>query len=188
MPSWQRVVSAIPDIFDMLSEAVEADAEEFGSDSANKSRAPSASKRLRQRIRLHLAKIYGEEQASSLTERLLVESGLKGYKPSIPVVENKWDERDAILITYGDSIVGNDQPPLQNLEQFLNKRIASTFSGVHILPFFPFSSDDGFSISDYMSVNPELGDWEDIENIGKFWPMSDLVLNHCWPTSVVQMS
>ena len=31
MPSWKRVVSAIPDIFDQLTEAVEADTEEFGS-------------------------------------------------------------------------------------------------------------------------------------------------------------
>ncbi len=180
MPSWQRVVSAVPDIFEMLSEAVEADADEFGANTTSRAIKQSESKRLRQRIRLHMAEIYGAGDADALTERLLVEAGLKGYKLSIPAVENKWDERDAILITYGDSILGKDQAPLQSLYDFLMKRASQTFSGVHILPFFPFSSDDGFSISDYEAVNPDLGNWEDIKKIGtNFKLMSDLVLNHC---------
>ena len=180
MPSWQRVVSAIPDIFDMLTEAVEADADEFGSTITSCAVTQSDSKRLRQRIRLHLAEIYGAAEADKLTELLLVEVGLKGYKFARPAVENKWDERNSLLITYGDSIFSDKEPPLQALQRFLTKRVSNTFSGVHILPFFPFSSDDGFSISDYNAVNPELGSWEDIEKIGsEFDLMSDLVLNHC---------
>ena len=180
MPSWQRVVSAIPDIFDMLSEAVEADADEFSANITSCAATQSESKRLRQRIRLHLAEIYGAAEADILTERLLIEVGLKGYKLARPAVANKWDEKSSILITYGNPIVSDNAPPLQVLQRFLTKRVSDAFSGVHILPFFPYSSDDGFSINDYTAVNPKLGNWDDIEKIGlEFDLMSDLVLNHC---------
>jgi sucrose phosphorylase len=51
---------------------------------------------------------------------------------------------------------------------------------VHILPFYPFTSDDGFSVLDYSSVNESLGDWEDINAIANNYSlMADLVVNHC---------
>ncbi|MCH2179877.1 MAG: alpha-amylase family glycosyl hydrolase [Mariniblastus sp.] len=179
-PSWQRVVSAVPDIFDMITEAVDADAEEFGNHTSNLNTARTASKRLRGHIRLHVAEIYGERQADVLTERLLTETGLKGHKPVVLPLFNKWDERDIALITYGDSIENNDKAPLRALSDFLEKHLRETFSTIHVLPFFPYTSDDGFSISDYTVVNPELGDWQDVEKIGEhFKLMSDLVLNHC---------
>lgn len=90
------------------------------------------------------------------------------------------DERDAVLITYGDSLKKEGQAPLSVLEDFLRQRAADVLSGVHILPFSPYSSDDGFSVIDYRKVNPDLGDWPDIEELGKsFRLMFDLVLNHC---------
>ncbi|MET0071270.1 MAG: sugar phosphorylase [Candidatus Thiodiazotropha sp.] len=69
--------------------------------------------------------------------------------------------------------------PLAALNAFLDRRLEGVFSMVHILPFFPFSSDDGFSVSDFRSVNPQLGDWDDIAALAKGRPlMFDLVLNH----------
>ncbi|MFP3442268.1 alpha-amylase family glycosyl hydrolase, partial [Pantoea sp. SIMBA_133] len=57
---------------------------------------------------------------------------------------------------------------------------AGVFTGIHILPFFPFTSDDGFAVTDYREVNSQLGDWADISRIaGHFRLMSDLVMNHC---------
>lgn len=45
---------------------------------------------------------------------------------------------------------------------------------------FPYSSDDGFSVIDYSSVNEGLGDWRDIQAISSDYNlMSDLVINHC---------
>ena len=179
-PSWKRVVSAIPDIFEMLAEAVEADEEEFSMPKTIAARSQGKSNRLRALIHLHVAEIYGESEAESLTNRLLNESGLKGYSRTIAPLKNKWDEKDAVLITYGDSIVSDQQMPLKTLSRFVAQNLTDTFSTVHVLPFFPYSSDDGFSISDYTSVNPELGSWEDILSLGKdFKLMSDLVLNHC---------
>ena len=94
--------------------------------------------------------------------------------------QNNWTEQDVIAITYGDSIVKDGETPLATLDNFLDERFEETLTGVHILPFFPYSSDDGFSVIDYSSVNESLGNWEHISSIAsKRKLMSDLVINHC---------
>jgi sucrose phosphorylase len=102
--------------------------------------------------------------------------------------KNRWDESDIIMITYGDSVVENtdgvefgfSQKPLKTLRRFINEYCDSIISHVHILPYFPYSSDDGFSIIDYSIVNQSLGDWDDIEAISKeYGLMTDVVINHC---------
>jgi sucrose phosphorylase len=85
-----------------------------------------------------------------------------------------------MMITYGDTIVHEGRPPLRELKRFLMRELRDTLSTVHILPFNPFSSDDGFSVIDYYAVNPALGSWEDLQSIGEdFDLMADLVINHC---------
>lgn len=92
---------------------------------------------------------------------------------------NQWSERDSLLITYGNSIVDGQHKPLDLLHDFLERHLKGVIDGVHILPFFPYTSDDGFAVTDYRAVNPVLGDWADISRIGaEFKLMSDLVLNH----------
>lgn len=99
----------------------------------------------------------------------------RGRRPS----NNLWTEADALLITYGNSILDGVHKPLDLLHDFLLRRMKGVVNGVHILPFFPFTSDDGFAVSDFRSVNPQLGDWADINRIAReFHLMSDLVLNH----------
>ncbi len=96
-----------------------------------------------------------------------------------------WDESDIALVTYGDSILSEDEKPLSVLHRFCKKHFSGYVSWVHILPFFPWTSDDGFSVLDYSTVNQALGEWEDIEAIGRdFKIMADLVLNHCSSRSV----
>lgn len=88
-------------------------------------------------------------------------------------------ERDAILITYGDQFREPGRPPLQALHAFLNEHLRDAIGGVHILPCFPYSSDDGFSVMDYRQVDPALGDWDDIAAIGRDYRlMFDFVANH----------
>ena len=95
------------------------------------------------------------------------------------VATERWNQRDVILITYGDTICKADERPLRTLRRFLVERLEQVISTVHILPFFPYSSDDGFSVIDYRSVHSELGTWSDIELISQeFSLMFDLVLNH----------
>ena len=90
-----------------------------------------------------------------------------------------WSEKDALVITYGNSIIDGSYKPLDLLHDFLLRYLKGAVNSVHILPFFPYTSDDGFAVSDFRAVNPQLGDWADINRIaGDFRLMSDLVLNH----------
>ena len=93
---------------------------------------------------------------------------------------NYWDEDDIIMITYGDSVIDEGERPLVTLNKFLHRYCRNTVNNVHILPFFPYSSDDGFSVIDYSTVNESLGSWEDVEAIAAdYGLMTDLVINHC---------
>jgi glucosylglycerate phosphorylase len=134
------------------------------------------------RIREHLKFLYGEEGARLWPE---LKSRLQEFKkrnPSIkstPTSQIELSERDAILITYGDQIREPGRAALHSLAEFLKRRLQGAFSGVHILPFYPYSSDDGFSVIDYYAVDQALGDWEDIREIGRgFRLMFDAVINH----------
>ncbi|WP_430462036.1 sugar phosphorylase [Thalassolituus sp. LLYu03] len=112
------------------------------------------------------------QQIERLCQPLLDQSRLAGSR--------LWSEQDAILITYGNSIQHTGEVPLQTLSTFLHEHLRGVLGNVHILPFFPFSSDDGFSVIDYYQVNPDLGNWDDIGRIaGEFDLMVDLVINHC---------
>lgn len=134
-----------------------------------------AVRRLRQRFR-HL---YGarERQCVDRLSMLIGRYGL-GLNP-VERLE-PWSERDTVLITYGDMVRSPEDTPLQTLNRFLRDHLANgEIRSVHILPFFPYSSDDGFSVIDYRDVNPELGDWNDIMAIAKHHKLAvDLVLNH----------
>ncbi len=92
----------------------------------------------------------------------------------------RWDQRDAVLIAYGDHVHAPDRRPLRALHEFLALHdLGSLFNTLHLLPFFPASSDDGFSVIDYRAVDPALGDWDDIHALGRTMSlMFDLVLNH----------
>lgn len=88
-------------------------------------------------------------------------------------------QQDAILIAYGDQVRAPDESPLRTLSDFCCRWLDGVVSGIHILPFHPSSSDDGFSVVDYGTVDPHLGDWDDIGPLGaRFDLMFDAVFNH----------
>jgi sucrose phosphorylase len=128
----------------------------------------------------HIEFIYPEENAAALATKICAAFEL-APDTALPLSTSaaSWSEADSFLITYGDTIISDTKRPLQNTLDFLTGHLQSTVSGVHILPFFPFTSDDGFAVSDYETVRPDLGDWEDIKAIGQeFRLMSDVVINH----------
>jgi sucrose phosphorylase len=89
------------------------------------------------------------------------------------------DQTDAIVITYGDQFREADEAPLNTLREVLTATVGDTVSSVHILPFFPYSSDDGFSVIDYTQVDSNLGAWSNVERLGDdFRLMFDAVINH----------
>jgi glycosidase len=125
-----------------------------------------------------LRQIYGSERAAQLAPRLV--ELVEGYRWRIPKpAEMGLTERDAILISYGDQVQEPGECPLKTLGEFCISRLQEVISGIHILPFFPWSSDDGFAVMDYRLVAPSLGNWQDIERIGStFRLMLDGVINH----------
>lgn len=129
-----------------------------------------------ERIKKRLEIVYGESLPPDFAQKFL--SKIQKYKVAGKVSE-LWNEKDVFLITYGDSILKEGERPLQTLNTFVKQHLKNTISIVHILPFFPYSSDDGFSVIDFNEVDPALGNWDDIEAItGEFNMMADLVVNH----------
>jgi sucrose phosphorylase len=139
---------------------------------------------LEQRLRQQLAFIYagGEVNADieRLARQLLAAMRLSPEQSSPEPHVNHWDQRTALVITYADSIVAPGEKPLQTLKHWLDKHAEGCLTGAHVLPFYPYSSDDGFAVIDYLRVNEQLGDWDDVLAIGaKYDLMADLVINHC---------
>ncbi|MFC7442917.1 alpha-amylase family glycosyl hydrolase [Laceyella putida] len=84
-------------------------------------------------------------------------------------------EDDVMLITFGVSI----KDPLQTFRQFLNWYLKGMITSVRILPFYPYTFDDGFSVVDYRRINPELGDWSDVQALVNDFDLKfDAVINH----------
>ncbi|MCH2190362.1 MAG: alpha-amylase family glycosyl hydrolase [Gammaproteobacteria bacterium] len=128
----------------------------------------------------HLSRIYPDQDLQSIATRAIETMGVKAEQAPTPLHVNKWSEKDVWVIAYGDSIKQADKAPLETLLEFTDQHFADVVSGLHILPFFPYSSDEGFSVIDYSQVNESLGNWSHIEALGKHYDlMGDLVINHC---------
>ncbi len=144
---------------------------------------PAAREQMFNRLRF----LYGEDQAKATIPELerLLKVHYAHKTPEMIEAEKKFDskerftEKDLILITYGDVLQGGEESPLVTLHKIVNTYNAGALNTLHILPFFPYSSDRGFSIKDFSSVDPRLGTWEDIRNISsQYQLMFDGVLNH----------
>ena len=140
----------------------------------------------RTRILGLLTRVYGRDQAHICydeIERLM--RVFYAHKPEEIIADdarferaNRFTEKDVVLTTYGDLILANDEAPLETLTRMLDRH-ARYVTAVHVLPFFPYSSDRGFSVIDYEEVDPNLGSWDAIEELaGRFELMFDGVVNH----------
>lgn len=93
--------------------------------------------------------------------------------------KQEWDEKDVVLITYADQFTNKEQKTLSVFDGFYRQHLVNIFNIVHLLPFYPYSSDDGFSVVNYQQVNPVAGDWKDIRKLGlSARLMFDYVCNH----------
>lgn len=140
---------------------------------------------LREQLLEHLAFLYGEERGQRTLVRLerILEQHVRkravAALPHRPALSERLTQGDALLITYGDQVQEPGVAPLRTLAEFLERHLTGLISGVHILPFYPSTSDDGFSVVDYTQVDPALGTWDDVEQIGRhFRLMFDAVINH----------
>jgi sucrose phosphorylase len=138
----------------------------------------------------HLIALYGDVAGRAAFERL--HARLSAYPRPLPPLlthdvrrgrgggeAREGGEGDAILITYGDQFRAPGEAPLRTLADFARRHLGGLISTIHILPFYPYSSDDGFSVVDYRAVDPALGSWNDVRRIGQdFRLMFDAVINH----------
>lgn len=101
------------------------------------------------------------------------------YKSRIKSSEYHLSQKDIILITYGDQLSRHHEATLSTLNEFMDKHLKGVINSIHILPFYPYSSDDGFSVVNYSAVDPHMGSWREIENISaNYRLMVDGVINH----------
>jgi sucrose phosphorylase len=138
---------------------------------------------IKQSVLYHLTEIYKEVppdlSLEELTNQIIDIMRLEDVCHDVQPHQNNWDQRDMVLITYGNSVKKTGEKPLSTLHRFLDEELEGFINGVHILPFFPYCSDDGFAVMDYYQVNSQLGDWQDINAIADHYRlMADLVINH----------
>ncbi|MEM9553587.1 MAG: sugar phosphorylase [Acidobacteriota bacterium] len=134
------------------------------------------------RLEHHLSRIYPEADrarlVTALLERVAAFAGGE-ERPRSVGSSDTWSEADVMLITYGDSVRRAGEPSLRTLHDFWRRHLADAAPGLHILPFYPYSSDDGFSVIDYRRVRDDLGSWTDIRALAEdVTLMVDLVVNH----------
>ena len=133
----------------------------------------------RERLRRHLLSLYEDAAAdvlARLSDRL---QGFLAQRAHVAPRREPLSECTVVVIAYGDHVHEPGAPPLRTLGDVLHRTADGLISDVHVLPFFPYSSDDGFSVVDYERVDPALGDWQDVRHLAdRFGLMVDLVINH----------
>jgi glycosidase len=120
--------------------------------------------------------LYGDNISARLFEQ--TQNILNTYRPRIKPRNDTLTERDAMLITYGDQVQAPNEKPLRTLKTFCDKYLTDVLSSIHILPFYPWTSDDGFSVVDDRQIDPSLGTWDDVSSMQNFRLMFDGVINH----------
>ncbi len=131
-------------------------------------------------LRQHLTRLYGPQTATEVLPRVI--QLLESYATQISSHQRTgWNERDVVLITYADQIRAAGESPLAALRRFLIDHEYNRYlNTVHLLPFFPYTSDDGFSVVDYKQVDPDSGDWDDVRALADHFNLAfDMVANHC---------
>ncbi|MFQ5433124.1 MAG: alpha-amylase family glycosyl hydrolase [Nitrospinota bacterium] len=135
---------------------------------------------LAKKIFEHLTFLYGADAATKTfaqLSKILKDSQQKSSY--LAARKASLSEKDAILITYADQFQSDGRPPLQVLSETVRCHLEGIVNSIHLLPFYPYSSDDGFSVIDYTRVDPKIGDWNDLASLGQgFRLMFDAVINH----------
>lgn len=143
--------------------------------------------KLKEQIKAHLKFLYGARCGVSCYKELerLIKVHAAHKTPQLIEREksfrasNRFSEKDVILITYGDLVRHPGEKPLKIMQELVHKYLHGVFNTIHILPFFPYSSDRGFAVMDFEQVDPRLGSWEDLLELKPdFKLMFDGVFNH----------
>ena len=131
----------------------------------------------RESLREDLAALY-PDRAEEITDR--VGALIERWREKVVPKPHGWSERDAMLITYADSVGAEGDVGLVELRKFLGKWVGERITFLHLLPFYPWTSDDGFSVVDFREVELDYGRWEDVEALAGdgYRMVFDGVVNH----------
>lgn len=126
----------------------------------------------------HLLNIYLNEKEYGVAvqsfRQIISDFENKRFNTVTPITN-----KNVYLITYGNAFYSSNEKGLQTLKKVVDKYLSDTVTDIHLLPMFPYTSDDGFSVSDYLKINSELGSWKNIDNLRKSKRlMFDFVANH----------
>ncbi|WP_309497154.1 sugar phosphorylase [Sulfurovum sp.] len=128
-------------------------------------------------INKRLHRLYSPEIAEKAVNDLI--DLIFKYKQRIDSQVYHLSEKDVILISYGDQVHRDHEPSLETLGEFMDQHLQGVINSIHILPFYPSSSDSGFSVVNYSAVDPRMGSWREIDSISsKYRLMVDGVINH----------
>ena len=147
--------------------------------------AENKKENLEKRVNQHIYRIYegilNSDELTQLTDSILskIIDSQHELPKHITQEGEPWSEKTIVLITYADTINDKNNLPINTINNFLHEHAKDFFEIVHILPFFPSSSDTGFSVMDYYTIYHKFGQWNDILKISKdFGVMADVVINH----------
>lgn len=131
---------------------------------------------LKDEVLSHLRQIYSGhdlKQADDIFLELMKKNDINDFQ-----ITQKLTSKNVYLITYGDAVSRKSEAPLATLRKVISKT-SPFITDVHILPMFPYTSDDGFSVENYNEINPKLGTWEDVNDFRNDRRlMFDFVANH----------
>jgi sucrose phosphorylase len=131
-------------------------------------------------IQNKLKKIYNDQEANYFLDELDKLLNLDGKEMGLTATLT---QEDIALISYANSIEPDsdaDEKSLGSLRNFIVRyELDKAFNTLHILPFYPWDTDRGFSVKNYYEVSPSYGDWEDVEKLSHIINlMFDFVANH----------
>ena len=130
------------------------------------------------KIRKRLAFLY-EDPARAREAWEALSGRLSSYKQAEGNCRESLSEKNTMLITYGDTIFREGEAGLRTLKRFMEEQVGDAISHIHLLPMYPYTSDDGFSVVDFRRINPALGEWKDVRVLSeKYGLMFDAVINH----------
>ena len=133
------------------------------------------------KIRSKLDSIYkiflSKKDIDKFEEEII--QNVKKFNKKNPKKKKNISEKTSLLISYADSVFLNKKSPISLFKTFFQKRLKKYFNTIHFLPFYPSSSDSGFSVKDHYKIENKLGNWSDIKKISKSNDiMADMIINH----------
>lgn len=134
---------------------------------------------LRLQIKEKLNSVFGVKRCEEVMK--LLDETISEFEEKTFIQCERLNEKRAYLIAYGDSIYDAEtkEPTLRTLKRFADDKLKGIISDIHILPMFSYTSDDGFSVIDYLQMNPAFGDWKNLYELQEnFSLMYDFVANH----------